>query len=121
MSLKSLCEKHVCTLITETNTTGASLGRIVSPTEYANNRCRIVELSADKAADFLKNGMVVDYQLFFTYNPRTKTAGGKVRRIKFTDENSDVRTLKVEGEKNPDQLDRYWRYDCKEYAAVENR
>lgn len=121
MSLKSLCEINTCTLTTLAITTGGAGGRIVVPTKYYNAKCRVVPLSADKSAAFGKIGMEIDYQVFFAYNPRTKTAGDKIRRIEFEDENGDTRVLQVEGEKNPDQMNRFWRYDCKESAGVENR
>jgi hypothetical protein len=121
MTIQSLCSSHVCTLVTLTTTAGAAGGRVVAPTKYYQNPCRISELRADRVADFAKVGMDVDYQVFFYYNPRTKTAGQKVRRIEFQDENGDKRVLEVVGEANAEQMDRYWEFSCKETTAVENR
>lgn len=121
MTIQSLCSTHVCTLVTLTTTAGAAGGRIVTPTRFYQCLCRVSELRADRVSDFAKVGMDVDYQVFFYYNPRTKTAGGKVRRIEFTDENGVLRVLEVVGEANAEQMDRYWEFSCKETTAVENR
>lgn len=125
MSYKSLTSKHTCTLITHTHTqaaAGTGTGaRITAPTRYYNNLCRIVEASARTQRDFGAMGMEVDYQVFFHYNPRSVTAGGAVKRIEFTDENGNTRVLKLQGEKNADQLDRQWRYDCLEITQNNQR
>lgn len=122
MSLKSLCEAHTATFVSLTETGGAGGGLIQAETEHANCKCRIVELSVDKAAEFQQIGADVDYLVFTVYNPRSKKAGADVRRVKFTDENGDVRVLKVDGPaKNPDRMNRFWRMECKEMTAVEGR
>jgi hypothetical protein len=57
----------------------------------------------------------------FYFNPRSAINGNAVRFVEFTDENSETRVLRVIGEHNAQQLDRFWTLECEEMAQVENR
>ena len=117
MSLQSLMI-HLCWIKDRSATSGGAGGQVGSLSQRSGQyRCRVVPYSATRVANFQKAGMNVDYAVFFTANPSLTPRD----QILFTDESAVTRTLVVQSLRNPDQMQRFWKAECTESTAVENR
>ena len=112
MSLASFLSQHTVIVKRQTETVGASGGRVLTDsTRYVNQPCLVRELPSNELARVLsQEGFQYTHEVSFVgeSDPKADTRDYFV----FTDSQGRTRNLLVQGRFNPFQQNRYVTYQC---------
>lgn len=117
MSLKSITSIHTVTKQVQSVSRGDGGGTIRTWANVTTNMlCRVRPLPAEKFVELQREGMRIEYKVFFHYDPQVDERN----RLLFTDSDGVQHILLVIETRNPHHMDRFWVVNCMENRDVDN-